>query len=50
MCIITCCVKEETSIRVAGDAGCGFSLVPRLGSLLDWSEKEKVETRVSQQN
>ena len=42
--------EEKTNIRVAGDAGCSFSLVYGMGTLLDRSEKEKIKTRVSQQN
>jgi hypothetical protein len=43
MRIIADYAEGEPNIRVAGDACCSFSLVYRMGSLLDWSEKEKLK-------
>jgi hypothetical protein len=50
MRVIADYAQEEPNIRVAGDAGCDFSLVYRVGSLLDRSEEAKIKARASKQN
>ena len=49
MRVIAGYAEEKTSIRVAGDAFCYFSLVYRLGSILGRSEKGKIKTWASQE-
>ena len=50
MRVIADYAEEEPNTRVAGDAGCGFSVVYRVGALLDRTEEAKIKARASKQN